>query len=287
VAETSPLVCREMVDADLADGLRLSRASGWNQTLEDWRLLLALGPGLFRVAEQEGRVVASAGAVRYGEALAWLCMVLVLPERRGQGVGTVLFDDVLARVDGLVHESGVRRVGLDATPAGRALYLRRAFADGPSLTRLQRGAGPAPRAAGVRPLETSDLPTVLDLDRSVFGADRSPALRHAFSSAPDLAWIARDGATAGYCFGRHGDHSDHVGPIVAGEPELARALVLAGAAAAGRPLIVDAFARPEWTAALEALGFRAQRTFTRMYRGPAPAAGEPARSWAACGPEFG
>ena len=68
-----------MSEADLAGGLRLSRASGWNQTLADWRLLLSLGPGLFRVGLQGDRIVASGGAVRYGGALAWVCMILVEP----------------------------------------------------------------------------------------------------------------------------------------------------------------------------------------------------------------
>jgi len=44
VTEGEPrLDFRDMTEADLAEGLRLSRASGWNQTLADWRLLLSLG----------------------------------------------------------------------------------------------------------------------------------------------------------------------------------------------------------------------------------------------------
>ncbi|HUG53763.1 MAG TPA: GNAT family N-acetyltransferase, partial [Vicinamibacteria bacterium] len=89
------LTFREMKEEDLAAGLRLSRASGWNQTEEDWRRLLSLGEGLFRLGEDDGRVVASGGAVRYGDALAWICMVLVEPAARGRGVGTAIFDEVL------------------------------------------------------------------------------------------------------------------------------------------------------------------------------------------------
>ena len=88
-----------MTEADLEGGLRLSRASGWNQTLADWRLLLSLGSGLFRVALRGSEVVASGGAVRYGEALAWICMILVRPDERGHGLGTRVFDEVLERVE--------------------------------------------------------------------------------------------------------------------------------------------------------------------------------------------
>ena len=277
-----------MVDADLAAGLRLSRACGWNQTLDDWRLLLSLGPGLFRVAERDGEVVASAGAVCHGDTLAWVCMVLVLPGERGRGLGGALFDDVLERVDERVRRGTLGSVGLDATPEGHGLYRKRGFSDGPRLERLQLTDRLVPRPAEVRPLVAADFEGVLALDRRAFGADRAPALRHAFAAAPGLAWIAAGGAAGGYCFGRHGDHSDHVGPLAASDLERAAALVAACASVdAGRPLIIDAFARPAWIRALAALGFRTQRPFTRMYRGPAPAGREPQRLLAAFGPELG
>ena len=128
---------RDMAEADLADGLRLSRASGWNQTLDDWRLLLSLGPGLFRVALLDGQVVASGGAVRYGDALAWICMILVDPERRGHGLGTRIFDEVLVRCETEMRAGRLRCVGLDATPAGHGIYLQRGFVDSGSLVRMR------------------------------------------------------------------------------------------------------------------------------------------------------
>jgi hypothetical protein len=82
VPEAEPrLDFRDMSEADIEGGLRLSRASGWNQTRADWRLLLSLGAGLFCVAVEDGRIVGSGGAVRYGDALAWICMILVDPAR--------------------------------------------------------------------------------------------------------------------------------------------------------------------------------------------------------------
>jgi GNAT superfamily N-acetyltransferase len=292
---------REMTAADLPDGLRLSRASGWNQTLEDWRLLLSLGPRLFRVAVEDGRVVATGGAVRYGDDLAWICMILVDPERRGHGLGTRLFDEVLART-GVARRAGLRAVGLDATPAGRGIYVQRGFKDAGGIVRLRaerKGSGleSCSREPGtiqdltpaVWPLTAEHLEAVLAFDREVFGADRGTVVRWAFASAPDLARVAFDGArVAGYCFGRHGDHSDHVGPVVAEDPALARDLVRAGLSRPGRrPLILDARAEPDWLAALGELGFREQRPFTRMYLGDARPAARPPLELAVFGPEFG
>ena len=281
---------RDMTEADLADGLRLSRASGWNQTLEDWRLLLASGPGLFRVAVEGGRVVASGGAVRYGKALAWICMILVEPESRGRGLGTRIFDEVLARCEAELRAGRLRCVGLDATPAGRGIYLLRGFVDGQGLVRMRADAtaqGDLP--AGVTRLAGPDLDAVLLRDREVFGADRGTLLRWALGEAPDLARVVREGdRVRAYCFGRHGDHSDQVGPVVAEDRESALALVRACLSLRhSGPLILDARVEPGWLDELGELGFREQRPFTRMYLGAARPAARPALEPVVFGPEFG
>jgi GNAT superfamily N-acetyltransferase len=288
---------RDMTEADLEDGLRLSRASGWNQTIEDWRLLLSLGPGLFRVAVEDGRVVGSGGAVRYGDALAWICMILVDPAKRGQGTGTRIFEDVLGRASACVRASGLRCLGLDATPAGRRIYVQCGFEDAGGIVRMRRdraGSGPEARTApeardeipGVRALRAEDLPSVLARDRDVFGADRGAVLRWAAGAAPDLAWTAAGGEA--YCFGRHGDHSDHVGPVVSEDPAVAADLVRACIARPrGRPLVIDARVEPSWLAALGRMGFREQRPFTRMYLGASRPPSQPAGEPAVLGPEFG
>jgi GNAT superfamily N-acetyltransferase len=281
---------RAMTEDDLGAGLRLSRACGWNQTLEDWRRLLALGPGLFRVGVEDGRVVAAAGAVRY-EALAWICMVLVDPAERGRGLGTAVFDEVLGRCQAEVRAGRLRTVGLDATPGGRRIYLQRGFVDGPSLVRLRveppvTQAG-APKSVG--PLAEEDVDTVLALDREVFGADRAPLLRWARGAALELAWVARvEGRVTGYCFGRHGDRSDQVGPVVAegvaSAVELVRACL---SAERSRSLLLDARVEPSWLRALDELGFREERPFARMYLGAAQPPARPQMERAVFGPEFG
>jgi GNAT superfamily N-acetyltransferase len=278
-----------MTEADLEGGLRLSRASGWNQTLADWRLLLSLGPGLFRVALRGSEVVASGGAVRYGEALAWICMILVRPDERGHGLGTRVFDEVLERASALVSAGQLRAVGLDATPAGRGLYLKHGFQDGPALVRLRAEAAASAERGPASPPAASELDAVLERDREVFGADRSPVLRTLAGLAPELTRIAWDGGRVrGYCFGRHGDLADQLGPVVADDAVAARDLVRAVLAGPRRrPLILDARALPHWLASLGELGFREQRPLTRMYLGDARPAARPEHELAILGPEFG
>jgi hypothetical protein len=216
-------------------------------------------------------------------------MILVDPARRGLGIGTRIFDEALGRTDALARAGGLRAVGLDATPAGRGIYAQRGFQDAGGIVRMRaEGPGLESRPATVRPLAADDLPAVLARDREVFGADRAVLLRRALAAAPDLAWTRATPGTTAYCFGRHGDHSDHVGPVVAAGAALASDLVRACLARPrGRPLIVDARVEPSWLAALGGMGFRDQRPFTRMYLGEARPAARPALEPAVFGPEFG
>src|SRR5687767_11750255 len=256
---------------DVAAGQALSRASGWNQRADDWTLLLSENPGRFVAAvADDGRVVGTAGAACYGNALAWVCMVLVDAAARGQGVGTRLMEAVLERLDDMAL------VGLDATPQGRRVYARLGFAEDRTFLRL--GAERTAVAAtdvSVRRLEPADMDEILAMDRDVFGADRSYVLRWALDRAP--AWCAREGgALAGYCFARNGEHSRHIGPVVARSADVARRLLTAAAGGADGRVIVDVAAdRAEARTALEALGFREQRPLLRMYRDGVRAPGRP------------
>jgi GNAT superfamily N-acetyltransferase len=271
-----------MTAGDVAGGHALSRASGWNQRADDWHLLLAGNPGRFVAAvSPDGRIVGTAGAACYGQALAWVCMVLVDAECRGQGVGTRLMEMVLERV------RDVDVVGLDATPLGRPVYARLGFTEGGTYLRM--GAEPGRGSPGhrrARPVTAPELPAILALDREVFGADRAHVLRWA-SSQLDPMRLSPD-APSGYCFGRLGEHSRHVGPIVADDVAGGGSLVACALAGVTGRVIVDASAdAPGWIAALEAMGFREQRPLYRMYRHGARPPGQPARQLAIFGPEFG
>ena len=218
---------RDMTEADLADGLRLSRASGWNQTLADWRLLLSLGPGLFRVAVEDGRVVASGGAVRYGDALAWICMILVEPDGAATASARASSTRCSSAARPRCGRGACACVGLDATPAGRGIYAQRGFVDGGgSCGCARRGQVVArPRArerveADAALPDPADLDRVLAFDREVFGADRGAAA----ARGPRRRARARVGRKRAGARGRlllrppRATTPDHVGPGRRGGP---------------------------------------------------------------------
>ena len=281
---------RVMTSDDIPEGLRLSGAAGWNQREEDWRFLLEGNPGRFVVAVRDGAVIGSGGAVCYGSALAWVCMILVDPSARGHGIGTRIVEGVLDRV------RDISTVGLDATPHGQGVYARLGFVETSRLLRVEAagpvtGGPPEPRptdVASTRTIGPRDLDRVLEVDLRVFGADRADLLRWAAGQAPALCRVDDAGTIVGYCFGRRGSRSRQIGPVTARDVATARTLVAASMEAepGGRVVLDVPTGRADWLTALAEMGFAVQRPLIRMFRGARPP-GRPDRVWAIFGPEFG
>lgn len=276
-----------MTAADIVEGLRLCRASGWNQTARDWAQFLALGPDGARVALRRDRIVGTVATMRHDRRFAWIGMVLVDPAERGRGIGTLLLQHALRLL------ADMPAVRLDATPAGHGIYLKHGFVEEYRLSRLQATipAGLAPASTDrIRRMDERDLAEVIAFDEHVFGANRAAMLRWMWHGAPEYAWIARErGRLGGYTFGRHGFLFEHLGPIVATDDTVARDLAVACLAAhAGREFVIDASRHAtRWVGHLEAIGFREQRLLIRMSRGATASFGDPSRQFAVLGPEFG
>ena len=288
---------RQMLRADIAAGLGLCRASRWNQLSRDWECFLKLSPHGCRVAVKNDRVAGTVTTVSYQSRFSqnlsiqnrfsWIGMVLVDPSERGQGIGSQLMREAL---EILGDQTTIR---LDATPAGREIYLRLGFVDEYPLSRMETVVADRVTRSDdnpARPMTEADLPQVFEMDRQVFGADRDVILKWMFDGAPEYSWvIVRDGEVAGYTFGRHGFNSEHLGPVIAKDRETAARLVVACLSAQrGRPFILDASRHdPEWTRRLESIGFKEQRPFIRMFRGANRYPGLPEKQFAILGPEFG
>ena len=262
-----------MAAEDIEVGLRFCRASGWNQLEADWRCFLRANPAGCRVAVEEGEVAGTVTTLGFEDRFSWISMLLVPPERRGRGIGTALLMEALRVLEDM------RCVRLDATPAGKAVYDRYGFRDEYPLVRMRAETVTTGAAEGVRRMEEGDLPAVERLDRDVFGAERRVVLDHLRTQ---YAFVAEaDGEIAGFALGRNGFRTPQVGPVVARDERMAKALIGAFRASC----VIDV---PERNAAwLEGMGFRRERTFMRMYRGDAPEGGRLEWQFAIAGPEFG
>jgi ribosomal protein S18 acetylase RimI-like enzyme len=276
-----------MTPADLSAGMRLKNIAGWNQTKDDWeRFLQADAEGCF-VAEWNGQVAGTVATIIYESRFAWIGMVLVDPQWRGKGIGTAL---LLKAIDHLDAKK-VPCVKLDATPQGKPIYVRLGFRIEYEIERhsLMREAGPEV-SPGTVAGDAGNIETLLEMDREVFGADRSALLRSVAGSAPELVNIARPGgAVKGFVLGRKGSRADHLGPWVASNA-IAAQEVLEGFLLRSRRqvAIVDVARDNPWASALlAAKGFQFSRSLTRMYRGENAHPGRPDLLGAILGPEFG
>ena len=268
----------------LAGCLELSKSARWNQNAADWRLMLHIGRG-WGIALDDGTLAASTLVLPYGR-FAWVSMVLVLPEYRRRGYATRLLRTALGDL-----ENRALTPILDATPAGREVYLQQGFRDTWGFRRLQlrEPCAALERPAGVRALRESDWPRLLELDARAFGASREPLLR-ALAARLAQAALVCDGSAGlqGFLLGREGREALQLGPLVARDAGTARALLAAALMAVRPPLYLDLVARePGLGAWLESLGLAFQRPFTRMVRGACAAPGEAGLVCCPAGPELG
>jgi len=269
---------RPLTGEDIPFGLKLRELAGWNQTEADWRAYLAYEPAGCFVAEADGRPAGTVTTIDYEGRVGWIGMLLVHPDLRRRGIGTALLERAVAHL----RERRVPSIKLDATPAGRAVYLRRGFADEYDIERRRAIArAPEAAAAAIEPFdEWTDLRGVLDLDLEAFGVRRGRVLLRIVRENPDNAFVVRgrDGAIDGYVLVRPGSSAFHIGPLVARNPGAAEALLArALGTIEGRAVFLDVpLPNADADALARANGFETQRSLIRMFQGSNEWPGNPA-----------
>jgi len=281
--------------------LQSRAAANWNQNEADWRYMLANGHA-WGIAQDDGTLIASTVVLPYAETtasgFAWISMVLVLPEHRRRGLASRL----LRRALGELAHCGLTPL-LDATPAGRAVYVREGFHDTWGFTRYRRGPrqataperpaasrpGSSRPTAEIRAIARGDWPAIVALDTPAFGATREHLLRALAERLPQAALLAEtEGRISGYVLGRDGREACQIGPLIARDSDTAHRLFAAALAQLPGPLYIDLTDRfSVLQPGLHTAGFKVQRPFTRMVHGESAVPGNAANVIAVAGPELG
>ena len=277
---------REMTAVDIPAGLNLCRLAGWNQLARDWELFLQINSKGCRVGvDDAGNVIGTVTTIPYENHFTWVGMVLVNPSKQRQGVGTRLLHEALEL------NAHLDTIKLDATPAGREVYLKLGFVDEYKIVRMPgRPITTNHPKPGARRVMINDFPSLLKFDREVFGADRQSVLEWNFKGAPQYAFIVEEqGRIQGFCLGRPGYDFDQIGPIIANDTDVATQLLTSALLqAADKPIVVDILTHTtEWVTFVSSLGFTESRQLIRMYRGSNNHPGVPQKQFAILGPEFG
>ena len=291
---------RLMTIDDLRLGLRLSRQAGWNQTESDWLRFMNMEPEGCFVAQLNGCPVGTTTTCIF-EKVAWIAMVLVDKESRGQGVGTKLLKHSLD----YLNVRKVKTVRLDATHLGQPIYEKLGFVPEYELVRFEGIApssitlGGSLKAVGFGdgggkaiPKMRLGLPEffadMIEFDRQATGTNRAKMLSLLFKEFPENARILKlHNKIDGFITMRQGANAIQIGPCIA-------------TMNAGPALLSDALNRYEGKAVFvdiptgnvpavkiaESSGLNIQRCFMRMCRGER-IKDNIKTIWAGSGPEKG
>jgi len=240
---------------DVPAAFELSAEAGWNQTEEDWRMLLGLAPEGCLAIEADGHVVATTTLVCYEHRLAWIGMVLTRREYRRRGLARSLLAKTLAQTD----QMGIETTKLDATEQGMPLYEEFGFRVEHKVERWSRPGG-----------EVTQIPAVLrtsegawrESDMLAFGADRSRLLGMLAQRNHPMV-VSRS-----YLFTRPGRVTAYLGPCVGENPGTVRHLIEQCLQNTSCGWSWDLFpSNQEAVDVARDLGFTPQRQLLRMVRG--------------------
>src|SRR5271157_2974971 len=90
---------RTLTAEDIPRATQLKAAAGWNQTTADWDRFLSTSPEGCFVAEYRGNVIGTSATIIYEGRLAWIGMVIVDKQYRGQGIGIALLERAIRFLD--------------------------------------------------------------------------------------------------------------------------------------------------------------------------------------------
>jgi RimJ/RimL family protein N-acetyltransferase len=245
---------RFLIIEDIPSAMELSAEANWNQTPEDWQMLIELAPEGCLAIEVEGEIAATTTVLFYGQRLAWIGMVLTRMKFRGQGLARRLLAETLTLCDRMKVET----VKLDATDQGKPLYEKLGFRVEQAA---ERWLGPCFSNAMKSSAQSPEVDSIIDLE--AFGADRSALLRKLGRRNPPLCH------EASYVFTRPGRQKSYLGPCVCRDSYSARRLLQrAGQTNNASCCFWDLLPENQDAVAIaRELGFSQQRHLFRMVRG--------------------
>ena len=249
-------ILRKLTIADVPAAMALSTEAGWNQTADDWKMLIELSPQGCLAIEIDGEIASTATLTCYGTRLAWVGMVLTRIKHRGQGYAMRLLKETLRVAD----ELGIESVKLDATDLGQPLYEKLEFRAEQPVERWWRAGH---ENANTKSTPEPAAPNWQSADPDAFGVDRQALLEKlAQRNAPFTTGNS-------YLLARSGREISYLGPSVCEGPTTARRLM---EHALQRPSEGGWFwdvmaANKSAISLMQDLGFGPKRHLLRMVRG--------------------
>ncbi len=285
-AQGSGVRVRPMWEMDLDRIRELREIVRWSADPNAFGLLRGMRDARWAIAEApDGRLVGMVGAVPLGE-IGILCHLAIHHDYRKAGLGATLSSWAVF----YLLSRRCRTVRLDSTHQAEKLYQSLGFVLVGHRTsyRLEKASfeaaiqGVRPREAWLRqdkvkvaPLLFGDLPELYGVDRWSFGGDRSALILATLKRHPGWGLVACDGSgrIKGYLVRSVSGAGTRIGPFVASEPEVARALLSRALQANGNASVeVSVPNSGQAHALLKEFGFTGRADRLRMELGEPPSA---------------
>ena len=280
---------RRLTLHDVEQALQLSKAENWNQTEKEWKLLIGNPQNTCLAATIGEKLIGTATAIKYENNVAWIGMVIVDSDYRGQRISNLLLSNLIENSKNIIP------LKLDATPAGQPVYQKFGFIEEYLVYRFTsmsvfKKEIHIENGISVERVSPENTDEITEYDKKIFGADRKQLIEFLIRNFPEKAWVLRqNGQIHGIALGRKGNSFHQVGPVFASSNNFAKILILKSfESCENQSVVVDVTEQnTELINWLKTLGFTKQRHFVRMYRNNNAFKGLTQNQFLICGPEFG
>ena len=178
-------------------------------------------------------MIGSVSIVRYDENFMFGGLYIVHPDYREMGIGRAVYDFVMKFAEGY-------NLGIDGVFAMQPMYQKSGFIFAYRNIRFE-GVGEGTVDKTLTPLREVPFPRILAYDSMFFPAVREGFLKH-FIYQPDCKGYAsiENGSLSGYGFIRKCFNGYKIGPLFAGNPQIAEKIYSSlSAFAEGMPVFLD------------------------------------------------
>jgi predicted N-acetyltransferase YhbS len=219
--DTLSISYRTMTEADINSAYQLSQAVKWPHRIEDWKIVYNLGTGF--VAEYHNQPVGTVLCWNHGENYASLGMVIVAPDKQGNGIGRKLMNQILKEI------GEQKNVLLFATPSGKPLYESFGFSASGNVYQHQAlvertTAVDANATEGLRQITKDDYSTVARLAETACGLARETTLNEVLKSASGIV-METQGDITGFALIRPFGRGYAIGPVIASSKKQAQTMI--------------------------------------------------------------
>lgn len=212
---------RPMTEDDLTAAYSLSQLVKWPHRIDDWKLVHHLGTGF--IAEYNQESIGTVLCWNHGDHYASLGMVIVSPEKQGNGIGRKLMERVLEKI------GDQKNVLLFATPSGQPLYESFGFRAASKVYQHQAiveasNSVDANLTKMQRQIDQADHAKIIELAEKSCGLAREAALNEILKSATGIVTESQ-GEITGFAIIRKFGRGYAIGPVIASSQEQAKAMI--------------------------------------------------------------